>query len=291
MALANRALAREQLRRLGLLNVRIGDEDLDAYLSKLAARLIPPPSGEVEVVTPEGIKLALPPGLPVARTYAFGAYEKETTTLFKRLVGEGMDVVDGGAFVGYFSLLAAKLTGPSGRVYAFEPDPIAYQFLCRNVEMNGSSNVATLPQALAERAGHLPFCSIRGGGSRLDPLSTSSKRGNALVVEAVSLDAFFARLGWPKVDLIKLDIEGGELAALEGMRNLVLRNAGLQLILEFSERNMRLASTTPAALSALLLDMGFESGQVIDKGVVAVDLRSGLQRLPPRANLLLRRSG
>ena len=291
MALANRALAREQLRRLGLLNVRIGDEDLDAYLSKLAARLVPSPSGEVEVVTPEGIKLALPPGLPVARTYAFGAYEKETTTLFKRLVGEGMDVVDGGAFVGYFSLLAAKLTGPSGRVYAFEPDPIAYQFLCRNVEMNGSSNVATLPQALAKQAGHLTFCSIRGGGSRVYSLSTSSTRGNTLVVEAVSLDAFFARLGWPKVHLIKLDIEGGELAALEGMRNLVLRNAGLQLILEFSERNMRLASTTPAALSALLLDMGFESGQVIDKGLVAVDLRSGLQRLPPRANLLLRRSG
>ncbi len=66
-----------------------------------------------------------------------GAHEPGTTALFKKLVKEGMTVVDIGAHIGYFSLLAASLVREKGSVFAFEPEPRNYALLVRNIELNG----------------------------------------------------------------------------------------------------------------------------------------------------------
>lgn len=104
-------VTRRALGATGLLHLRVGKVDLDAYLSRAAARLVPPPSGvaEVEVRLPSGDVLAMPPGLPVARTYRLGAYEPEVTALFQQRLRPGMTVVDVGAFVGYYTVLASRL--------------------------------------------------------------------------------------------------------------------------------------------------------------------------------------
>jgi hypothetical protein len=67
----------------------------------------------------------------------WGFYEKYETALFKRLVKKGMVVVDIGANIGYYTLLAAHLVGDKGKVFAFEPDPNNYDLLCKNIEVNG----------------------------------------------------------------------------------------------------------------------------------------------------------
>lgn len=74
--------------------------------------------------------------------------------LFRRAVHPGAVVLDLGAFVGYFALLAARESGPEGRVYAFEPDPRDRPWLERNVEANGlGDRVDVVPMAVSDHSG------------------------------------------------------------------------------------------------------------------------------------------
>jgi precorrin-6B methylase 2 len=81
------------------------------------------------------------------------AYEPMTTLAFHTLVQPGDRVVDVGAHVGYFTLLAARLCGPNGRVFAFEPHPDNFRLLERNIRENGAENVTAVRKAVADRAG------------------------------------------------------------------------------------------------------------------------------------------
>jgi tRNA G37 N-methylase Trm5 len=77
-----------------------------------------------------------------------GAWERDTVRLFERILRAGDVVVDIGAHVGYFTLIAARSVGPEGRVYAFEPDPENYALLVRNIELNGYQNIMPIQKAV-----------------------------------------------------------------------------------------------------------------------------------------------
>src|SRR5688572_13621160 len=72
------------------------------------------------------------------------------TRLFRELIRPGMVVVDVGANIGYFSLLASTLVGPTGRVYAFEPDPVNCALLRKNVRLNRVTNIEVIESALSD---------------------------------------------------------------------------------------------------------------------------------------------
>ena len=74
-------------------------------------------------------------------------HEKTTTELFKQAVKEGDTVVDLGANIGYFSLLAARIVRERGRVFAFEPEPKNYSYLVKNIKLNNYDNIEALQKA------------------------------------------------------------------------------------------------------------------------------------------------
>jgi hypothetical protein len=78
-------------------------------------------------------------------------HEPNLTGLFKQAMEEGMVVVDVGAHIGYYTLIAAKLVGTKGKVYAFEPEPSNYRLLVRNIYENRYENVVAIPKAVASR--------------------------------------------------------------------------------------------------------------------------------------------
>jgi FkbM family methyltransferase len=91
---------------------------------------------------------------PIARVLAVsGVWEPHVTAAFRDLLSPGDICVDIGANAGYFTLLASKLVGPAGHVYALEPAPSTYAMLCANLELNAVSNVTALPVAGGERDG------------------------------------------------------------------------------------------------------------------------------------------
>ena len=150
--------------------------------------------------------------------------------LLKASIGVGMTVVEAGAHMGYVTLQSARAVGPTGRVIAFEANPRAVPLIERNLAANGFDDRATVvPLALADVPGRHAFF-LSGGGD------TSSLRKPEGVSERVevgvtTLDAWLDPA--VLVDVVKLDIEGGEVAALRGMsRTLERAGPGLTIFAE-----------------------------------------------------------
>jgi FkbM family methyltransferase len=145
-----------------------------------------------------------------------GSYEYAKRVAFEALVPAGSTVFDVGAHVGFYTLLAAQLAGPSGRVVAFEPASRNLRYLREHLRLNGTSNVTVVEAAVSDRPGSA--CFEEGASSqtgRLDPA------GLGLAVETVTLDDLVARGVVPGPDVIKMDIEGGELRALLGAKRML----------------------------------------------------------------------
>jgi hypothetical protein len=83
----------------------------------------------------------------------YGEYEKGTTKVFMKTVKKGMTFVDVGACVGYYSLIAAKLVGSDGKVFAFEPEPLNFEWLIRSISINGFKNILPIRKAVSDKNG------------------------------------------------------------------------------------------------------------------------------------------
>jgi FkbM family methyltransferase len=230
------------------------------------------------------LRSALPPTPMVM--LALNSWERETTSLFRRLLSPGMTVVDAGAQIGYYTLLAAMEVGPAGHVYAFEPDPDSLPLLRRNVRSGGYEGWVTIvPMALTDRAGDAELFLGRGEGISSLYRTRDSARDSEMVdrgsarVQAVSLDAYFAGLGWPRIDLIKMDIEGAERLALAGMVDLARRNPQLKLIVEFCPQHIRDAGATVGEFVDALHHAGFTHLRAVSNGAEPLRVPDDLPRL------------
>ncbi|MBS1811263.1 MAG: FkbM family methyltransferase [Acidobacteria bacterium] len=157
----------------------------------------------------------------------WNGYEPETVPLFFRLSTQAQVTLDVGAYVGFFSLLAAH-ANPKGKVYAFEPLPSVYRRLRRNVELNQLANVQCIPAAIGEIEGEADFWHIDAE----TPTSSSLSRefmggGENLVctkVAVITLDRFAQTNHLNRVDLMKLDTESTEYQVLRGMVETIQRD-------------------------------------------------------------------
>jgi FkbM family methyltransferase len=139
-----------------------------------------------------------------------GSYERENQLLFAQLLRAGDVVVDAGAHVGFFSLLAARLVGPTGSVLAFEPMPASRALLERHCALNRMARIDVSPMALADVAGPRRM-------SAAHALSCAHFSPSGEVeVSCETLDRALEARGVPPLRLIKLDVEGAEDAVLAG---------------------------------------------------------------------------
>ena len=143
-----------------------------------------------------------------------GSYEREQTRLFEAHVRPGQTVLDVGAHVGYYTLLASSLVGPRGAVWAFEPSPHNARFLRRHVRLNRCANVRVEEGAVSSREGTAWFAP--GSGSGTGHLAGSGR----FQVRTVALDAWCAEREI-RPDVVKIDVEGAEREVLEGARRVL----------------------------------------------------------------------
>ena len=184
-----------------------------------------------------------------------GKYEHETTRTIESLLGPGMTFVDAGAHIGYYTVLAAQLVGPEGHVYSFEPVPATNAILRENVELNDFLPRATIESyAITDHRKTLSFI-IDEENSVSARMVDASETGVPL--EGTSLDEYFGSCAWPTVHLVKMDIEGAELAGLHGMRELVERNSAIAVIFEVHFQVLSRQGITMSQLFDELLQMGF----------------------------------
>jgi FkbM family methyltransferase len=187
--------------------------------------------------------------------YALGTSEPEVQDAFAGLATEGQVVYDIGANAGFYTVIAARLVGPSGQVFSFEPLPANIELIEHNVRLNDFENVTQLPFAVGRTRGSasftLGFDNTRGG---LMSVHAEPGTNGMIEVQVRSLDELIAEEGVPAPDLIKMDIEGAEVEALSG---------ALQTLAERRPALLIEIHGTGAELEPLLESHGY-SCQVID---------------------------
>lgn len=146
-----------------------------------------------------------------------GTYEGRTRELVCRLLRDGQVAFDIGANVGFFSLLASRLVGPGGSVYAFEPLPANLLALRRHVDLNDCKNVRIVDAAVSSRSGTERFMEAAS------PAMGGLSDGGCLEVRTLALDEGIETRRLPEPDFLKIDVEGAELRVLEGARALLAR--------------------------------------------------------------------
>ena len=197
-----------------------------------------------------------------------GEYEEFNTKIFSRFIKKDTVVVDIGAHVGYFSLLSASL---GARVYAFEPEDSHFEYLVRNITLNGF-NILPIKRAVSDVVSETPLYAshYHGAGFTLYP---KSKNDHQTDVKTVSIDQCFKEMSMA-VDLIKIDIEGMEVYALRGMKEVVSRKDDVKVLMEFSPAYLRKASTSPAELWDVLGELGLNYVYMLDEKCGVMRIRS-----------------
>jgi FkbM family methyltransferase len=174
-----------------------------------------------------------------------GRKEPFTAELFARSVHEGATVIDGGAYLGFYALLAARRIGPEGTVIAFEPNPDTFEVLSRNVRGNGfEDRVITLLVGIDASSRRRPFYLGRGDESK---------------------SSLFVPRRWRAVTETECTSLDEALGALRGMRRTLAASPQASLIVECNPEALVRAGKSPRTLLRELDRAGFDVSAIDDE--------------------------
>jgi len=235
-------------------------------LSKVVFRFLS--AEEAECHPLPSVTVHVRPDKWIERLMWAGAYERELVDLFKRVLKPGTTVLDLGANIGYFSVLAAGLVGKSGQVHAFEPAQTCFTQLTRNLAAFPWAHA--YPAAVGDAPGTACFHfsdkdNATGWGSLLPGEEASTRE---TMVPVVRLDDWARQQAVQRVDFIKMDIEGGEFRALQGATELLSRYRPI-VVAELNSVCLARDDRQPDDVLALLRAAGYDNFAFND-GVLAV---------------------
>lgn len=189
----------------------------------------------------------------------FGNRELEHREMLLRIIRPGMTIFDVGANIGYYAIMESKLVGDGGRVIAVEPSQTNIELLQRNLNLNSLSNVSVLSGAVSDKVGkakfHLSYQSnlntFHDVGSGREHLS-----GQTIDVETLTITDLAQTFGAP--DLIRMDVEGHEVAVLNGAMK-AIKSGKIRPTVIFETHLSRYSSTNDmAAVLKQMFDLGYE---------------------------------
>jgi FkbM family methyltransferase len=187
-----------------------------------------------------------------------GTYERHFTELAKTVVNQKDYVIDMGANLGYHTLTLAKLVGNEGRVFAFEPQRITFQQLNCNVILNRLGNVYTFNAALGESESfaHIELADyykvVEGSFATNIGNTSINLTGDGDKIPVMTVDS----LNLPRLNFIKIDIQGSELSALMGAKNTIMKYKPV-MIVEIEGHQLEKFKTTPKMLIKFIKKMGY----------------------------------
>ena len=204
-------------------------------IRKVLNRLAPKDITTVSIVAGglEGARLSL--DMQTEKDYWLGMYEPDLQKAITDWVKVGQIVYDVGANIGYITLLIARAVGQEGHIFAFEALPANLERLRTNLALNGvNDRVTVVAAAVVDVSKEVRFLvgpslgtgKVEGAAGREAVIYSDSIR-----VEGIALDTFVFEDGNPAPDLIKMDIEGGEVLAILGMKK-ILQQAQPLMFLE-----------------------------------------------------------
>ncbi|HXW35094.1 MAG TPA: FkbM family methyltransferase [Acidimicrobiales bacterium] len=203
-----------------------------------------------------------------------GVWETTVTGWLQSVLRPGQVFVDVGANIGYFSLLGSKLVGGDGRVVSVEAHPRLAELLRRNVILNDLRNVVTWQRAAWSEESTLKFhlranfasnSSVGSLGS--SGLSDHYDSEEIVEVQGTTLDELLRDV--PRVDVIKVDVEGAEVRSFAGLQRTLESNPQITIMFEWSPGQIRMVGDEPEVLLETLAGLGF-GFQLLDDELTSI---------------------
>ena len=211
-----------------------------------------------------GFRTAAGDYLPNRLRMFVGSYEAEELGLMRRFLWPGQTIIDAGANIGYTARFFASAVGETGKVYAFEPNPVIFPLLENNIA--GSKHIKVLNFGLSSRTEEIDLFlagnnhSVASFAEKYPAMHLAYRKDETIRsarVKVVRGDEFVRDQGISQVDAIKLDVEGWELHVLAGFEKTIARSPGISLFCEFSPPAQRCAGHTHRDLLDWLWDHKF----------------------------------
>jgi FkbM family methyltransferase len=182
----------------------------------------------------------------------YGNWELDVCALLERTLQPGMTFVDVGANIGYFSVLASRLVGSEGRVFAVEPEPRTLSLLRANLRRHGCANTTVLPVAAHSTTGHVPLVVNPEGaaGSWIDP-----EAKGALIVPSARLDDV---MKGQSINVMKIDVERAEHLVIRGAEETLKRSSAPVVVAEFWPNQQLAGDYSPREVLNYYETLGFE---------------------------------
>lgn len=214
-----------------------------------------PPEGlGDEIYIPHVGWLTYPADDIVLRHLREGVFEYREQAFFWSFLRPGDIVLDIGAHCGIYAKIADVLVRPSGRVHAFEPNPEIAVFLRANTS---GTAIVTETVAILDRSGSATLSKGGRAETALSSIAYALPQRPESLVRTCTIDAYLAEQQIEAVALVKLDVEGSELAAIRGARKALGAKSVLALMLEFTADNMRRAHYGADDLARELTALGY----------------------------------
>jgi FkbM family methyltransferase len=219
---------------------------------------------------PWEVRLFLPPRWRGGGTTGLFAlrhlYERELAYL-KRFVSPGMVVVDAGANCGIYTVAAARLVGPLGRVLSFEPGSQAFSVLKKNIEINQFQNVRAYRAALCDKNGKARLYHDKHGQTSFSLGCPKNARVESEEVITRRLDSVLEEEAANQIGLIKLDVEGAEELVLRGVEETIVRSRPT-IILEMNAFAAERLDLRHTGSWELLKNYGYDFLSLSDSGTL-----------------------
>ena len=197
--------------------------------------------------------------------YLTGVYEPPTAHVISTLLSPGDTFIDVGANSGFFTLLASRRVGPTGRVLSFEPLPSMRGRITENLSLNGMENVTLHGVALSNTVGEVTFYEGPQGHKGISSMRPIDEVSAILQVPTMPLDDLTDQI--PSIKLIKIDVEGAEQLAIEGMQKLLAQHHPY-LIIEITDQYLKPFGHSAQGLSDSLCSLGYQMYKITPKGLI-----------------------
>lgn len=207
------------------------------------------------VVSQAKITLDLQEGIQL--NMFLGSYEPTQTEWFKQCIGPGDTFIDVGASFGHYTTLGATLVGATGKVFAFEPSPVASQVLEEMIRNSNIENIVLTKAAVGKSEGTVDLFLPTTRYLHSPSIMKSDVDFVPFQIPVVTLDAFEPLEDVDLIKLIKIDVEGYEPDVLDGMEGLLKEKRIQNVFCEFNSWWLERNSTTPKQLLERFLDYGY----------------------------------
>lgn len=196
--------------------------------------------------------------------YAFGTNEQPVQHALAEHLKPGDVFYDIGANVGFFTVIAARLVGEKGQVYAFEPVPENAAFIKANIDLNNFSNIILDQRAVSSHTGKGELILAEySGGATLSKADTPPDMKGVISVDLISIDDLIAEHEIQPPSLLKIDVEGAEMPVLMGMKETIQKYKPI-LIYEVDDGNRDRFYQKQEECDSFVEDCGYEIKRLED---------------------------